>query len=288
MSNAHAYGRGHGGRIRALWLFLVIVFTAGSVPATSPDRLAEWLYATAKKLPHSAAPGETPEAYDDRLRGMMRAVAASTKPYANGQGWTATELALAEVETWHGETLFDQRIHAGLAHPKWNSDQGRAKCFGQIHISVLVPKDQWEQLVGTDAESTQMCADATARMLVAMARQCGVWSGQRADRTKVAKVFAAYASGGKCVPQERDWARADKWNAAISQRPDRSPVRGFRRAGLGELNDLVLEESNRIVSMLGLSPDVKPGTVFEFGPSYKLLVEKHTNQKIGVSVFVKE
>ena len=39
----------------------------------------------------------------------------------------------------------------------------------------------------------------------------------------------------------------------------------------------------------GVFPQVKPGATYESAdPAYKLLVEKHADNKIGVSVFLKE
>lgn len=278
-------------RFTILLLTLGTLFGAVGADADTSG-LARWLYDIGKKMPHSAAPGETQEQYLERLSGMTKSVAIAMKPYANGQGWTTTELSLAELELWNAETLFDQRIHAGLEHPKWTQDSGRAKCMGQIHVSLLVPQEQWEKLVGTDEGATQLCADATARVLVAQARNCGVWAGQRADRNKVAKVFAAYASGGKCVPEERDYSRADKWNAFIARRPDRSPIHGFRRAGPGEITPEEIEAARRMSADLGKEPSVHVGsTSLEFGSGpakYQLLVEKHADNKVGVSVFLKE
>ena len=278
-------------RFTVLLLTLAALFGAVGAEADSSG-LSRWLYSIAEKMPHSAAPGETPEQYKERLAGMTKSVAISMKPYANGQGWTTTELGLMVLEIWNAETLFDQRIHAGLDHPKWTQDSGRAKCMGQIHVSVLVPQDQWEKTVGTDEGATQLCADATARVVVAQARNCGVWAGQRADRNKVAKVFAAYANGGLCVPQERDFARADKWNSFIARRPDRSPIRGFRRASPGELTPEAVEEARRMAADIGKEPSVHVGsTSLEFGSGaakYQLLVEKHADNKVGVSIFLKE
>jgi hypothetical protein len=273
-------------RITILLLALATALVALEAPATSPNKLAAWLYATAEKLPHSAAPGEEREQYKQRLDGMTTSLAVATKPYADGRAWTASELSLAMLMLWHGETLFDQRIHAGVEHPKWTQDAGKARCLGQIHISQLVPEEEWNRLVGTSEGATQLCADATARIWVAMARQCGVWSGQRAERTKVAKVFAAYATGGNCTPGERDWARADKWNAAIALRPDRGPVKGYRRAMPSEFSP---EAVSLVAGLNAVSSEFKIGTKEKTSDGrFLALVENHAQGKIGVSVFVKE
>lgn len=275
-------------RIIALLLSLTLVLGIHAAAADQRSGLERWLFATANKLEHSSAPGETREDYEQRLGGMSAALARATKPYANGLGWTTTELGLAMLTLWHAETLFDQRVHAGMQHPKWTQDKGRARCLGQIHVSLLVPQSEWERLVGTDEGATQMCADATARIWVAQARQCGVWYGQRADRNKVAKVFAAYASGGNCRPGERDWARADKWLAGIAQRPDRSPVKGYRRAAPAEIPSNVKEDARTLATELAPPGGHKVGAQFPVWGSFLLLVEKHAEGKIGVSVLMKE
>lgn len=274
-------------------LLITLATLLGAVEADADTSgLSRWLLEIARKMPHSAAPGETHEQYLERLNGMTKAVAISMKPYSNAQGWTTTELGLMVLEVWNAETLFDQRIHAGLDHPKWTQDSGRAKCMGQIHVSVLVPQEEWEKTVGTDEGATQLCADATARVLVAQARNCGVWAGQRADRNKVAKVFAAYASGGACVPTERDYARADKWNSFIARRPDRSPIRGYHRAGPKEIPQDILSSARGIASEIGKYPEIVPGfkrTEYgNDGRSFVSLVEKHADKRIGVSVFVED
>jgi hypothetical protein len=267
-------------------LALAIALVAFEATATSPNKLAVWLYATAEKMPHSSAPGETRAEYKMRLQGMTTALAHATEPYANGQAWTATEFSLAMLELWHAETLFDERVQAGVKHPKWTQDNGKAHCFGQIHVSQLVPEEEWNKMVGTADEAIELCAAATARIWVAQARQCGVWSGQRADRAKVAKVFAAYATGGNCRPSERDWARADKWNAAIALRPDRSPVKGYRRALPSEFSD---EAVSLIAGLSAASDKFKLGTKEETSDGrFLALVENHAEGKIGVSVLVKE
>jgi hypothetical protein len=243
-------------------LALAIALVAFEATATSPNKLAVWLYATAEKMPHSSAPGETRAEYKMRLQGMTTALAHATEPYANGQAWTATEFSLAMLELWHAETLFDERVQAGVKHPKWTQDNGKAHCFGQIHVSQLVPEEEWNKMVGTADEAIELCAAATARIWVAQARQCGVWSGQRADRAKVAKVFA------------------------IALRPDRSPVKGYRRALPSEFSD---EAVSLIAGLSAASDKFKLGTKEETSDGrFLALVENHAEGKIGVSVLVKE
>jgi hypothetical protein len=251
--------------------------------------IAAWLLTEALKLPHSAAPGETPEAYRERMGTVSASLATTATTYADGRGWTATELAAAMLVLWHEETLFDQRIHAGLPHPKWTQDDGKATCNGQIHRSMLVPPEVWSTLSGTDEPATTRCARATAIVMVAQARQCGAWLGQRASRGAVARTMMGYGSGGTCAPDDRAWARADKWLSLMKNRPDRSPVKGFRRAVPGEIPAAVREAADRVRSDIG--KDAVIGKVYPAeagGQKYALVVERHAEGKTGISVLVAE
>jgi len=260
--------------------------------------VAAWLAAELGRLPGSHAPGESREEYVNRVGEISTALAEEAIPYANGTGWSATELAAAGAVIWYSETLLDKRVHAGEQHPVWTQDNGLAKCGFQLHTSGLVPQDVWERLVGLGTDSTHLCAQYGLRVVVAQARQCGVFSGLRADRNRIAKTFASFASGGKCAPGDRDWQRADLWLKMMAQRPDNSKktLPGYRRVGPREVPEDVRMQADGIVD--ALSPvwpkenRARLGDTFTpTGPmlaSYKLLVEKHADGKVGVSVFVKE
>lgn len=260
--------------------------------------VAAWLATQLAHLPGSRAPGETHEEYVNRAGEIGTALAEEATKYADGTGWSSTELAAAGAVIWYSETLLDKRVHAGEPHPTWTQDNGLAKCGMQLHASGLVPQDVWERLVGLGADSTHLCAQYGLRVIVAQARQCGVFSGLRADRNRVAKTFASYASGGKCVPGDRDWQRADLWLKMMATRPDNSKkeLPGYRRVGPLEVPEDVRIEANGIVDTLSnYWPKENRAHVGDtFTPTspklanYKLLVEKHAEGKIGVSVFVKE
>lgn len=251
--------------------------------------VAAWLFAEAMKLPHTTAPGETHDDYTNRIRNITGRAAEEATPYADGRGWTSTELAALEVIVWNGESLFDARIHAGEPHPTWTQDHGLARCGMQIHAGGLVPETEWQKLAGTDEDSTRMCAKYGARVLVAMARQCGVWNGVRADRNRVAKTLAAYASGGNCMPGDRDWQRADRWLKIMATRPDRSPVDGFRRAAPAEVPPAVLDRARWLSAQIGQGATVGSTSNLKDGSkTYKLIVEHHAEGKTGVSVLVAE
>ena len=57
--------------------------------------IAAWLAAELAHLPGSRAPGETREEYVERAGQIATALAEEATPYANGSGWTSTELAAA-------------------------------------------------------------------------------------------------------------------------------------------------------------------------------------------------
>lgn len=192
---------------------VVWVLVSGRAPAE--DRLPERLFQAAKTMEHSRAPGETAEAYEARLRGMTSELARVARAYSR-EGWNAWGFAVALLRVWNEESKFDQRIHAGLQHPTWSQDGGKAHCMGQIHVSKIVPMDTWERMVGTDEGATALCAEATAKVWVSMARQCGVWANQPPDKLKVAKVFAAYGTGGNCTPTDSALVRAEKWQTAVA------------------------------------------------------------------------
>lgn len=277
-------------RLRLFMVSVCLILGIG-IPAhaTHEEPLARWLFETARELPRSHAPGETESEELARLERLSRGFAHAVVPYADGKGWTGSELAMAILILTNEETRFDERIHAGTGHPVWNEDRGLAKCLGQIHASRLVPEDEWKTLSGTDEESTARCADATARVWVSVAKQCGVWIGQRASRERVAATFMGYGSGGNCKPDDRAWGRADKWLTRMQKRPDKSPVKGFRRAMPSEIPEPALIEASTLLS----SEDFKLGYVraMRLGDpprSWAFRVEQHADGKVGVSVLVAE
>ena len=247
-----------------------------------------WLTAELLKIPGSHVPGETREEYRARVGEVATAMVEESRTLANGSGWSLTELAAAGAIIWHGETLFDRRVHAGEQHPLWNQDHGLARCGMQLHSSGIVPQDVWERLVGLGTDQTHLCAQYGLRVLIAQAKQCGVFNGQRADRRRVAMTFASYASGGKCKPTDREWERADRWLKVMATRPDneKKAHSGFRRAGPAEVPPKVQQEAAIVVANLGPG-GYGPGAQFPI-EKWLLVVEKHAEGKVGVSVLVKE
>ncbi len=155
------------------------------------------------------APGKNPETTDDyqaRLQTIAEAVALEVET-ANHAGLGKRGLAAATLVTWYGETRFSYEVHA-LGKSRWHQDYGRARCMGQIHANKLVPKEEWDQLVGADLESTRRCARATMRMLAANARYCSV---RGASQSGIARMFAAYGSGRGCAVTPSSKKRAKRW-----------------------------------------------------------------------------
>lgn len=257
--------------------------------------IVAWLAAELMKLPGSHAPGETREEYASRVHDVAVSLVDEAIPIARAaHGWSVTEIAVAGAIVWHGETLFDKRVQAGEAHPKWTQDDGRARCGMQLHSSAIVPQEVWEKLAGVAPDATHLCARYGLRVLVAQGRQCSTFIGLRADRARVAKTFASYATGGKCVPTDRDWQRADRWVKIMATRPDneRRAHPGFRRAGGAEVPPDILASARGIAAEIGKEPEIVPGfTRTESGHdgrTFMSVVEKHADGKIGVSVLVKE
>lgn len=269
-------------------LLATVLAISHTARALSTNVVAAWLYAEARKQPISKAPGETKEELQARLKLITQMLAEEAKPYGNGTGWTSTELAAAAEVIWDGESLFDRRVHAGEQHPIWTQDNMLARCGMQLHASGLVPADVWTQLGGVDQDATRLCAKYGTRVVVAMARQCGVYNGLRADRNRVAITFASYASGGKCKPDDRAWQRADRWLKMMASRPDheKKTYPGYRRAAPGEIPPAVRSAAEALLLDVKESK-VHVGSVRDVAP-YKLVVEHHAEGKTGVSVLVAE
>jgi hypothetical protein len=150
---------------------------------------------------------ETPEQYRERLVMISEVIAdeaslaAAGKPvweFSNGEtvSWTlgAQALAAAALTVWYGETKFSFDLHVH-GKSRWGQDRGKAHCMGQLHVSKLVPKPEWESTVGATRAATRNCARATMRVLAVHVQRCGV-DGPTADA--FARVFFAYGSGQGC------------------------------------------------------------------------------------------
>ena len=266
----------------------------GSETMTKAKLVAALLKA-ALALPHGLAPGETAEDREARIQTIVEANATAALAYANGKGWSALELGLAVTVLEGNESGgFDRRVHAGEEHPRWTQDHGLARCLGQLHETKAVgpvPRAVWERLAGLDVDSTELCARVTTEVLVAHANQCGVFLGRRANRDLVARAFASYAYGGKCIPEDRELRRAAQWQTLLVKFGEKPDVPGYHRIAAGPE---VSECARVMIGLLG--PKDKIGDLFDCGgilqtddrDHYKVRLERHAEGKIGFSAFERD
>jgi hypothetical protein len=181
--------------------------------------LPEILLSIALSLPSPwYPPGRNPETADEyraRLEGIAGAIAVEAEA-AEGWRWDATSLAATTLVTWYAESRFALEVHNGSGRSRFGEDQGRARCFGQLHQTGYVPKPEWETLTGVDMESTRRCARATMRVLTAQGNRCGM-KENKPNMWSVARLIAAYMSGKGCSPTKASTARARRWSKVMDQ-----------------------------------------------------------------------
>ena len=149
---------------------------------------------------------ELPDQYRARLDTIAQAVAIEAAQVKKTR-LDKRALAAATLVIWYGETRFSHGVHVkGVS--RWGQDRGKARCMGQIHVSGLVPKKEWDLLVGGDLEATRRCARATLRVLAAQSRYCGV---RRPTEAGIAKVISAYGTGKGCRTTDQGKKRARRW-----------------------------------------------------------------------------
>ena len=219
---------------RTMFLLLLITFTCSLIAAhwrratllcavplllgsTQPSRsLEQKLLDAALAQPRAwyengvDTPGarETQEEYEQRIALAVRALSHATmRERKDGTHatippdwwWHRKTLVAAVLTQWYEESRLAYEVHAGIDHPVWTQDVGRARCFGQLHVG-LVPQNEWEKLAGLDEEATARCALWTARALTRMALHCG--RGKRgADKFEdiLLPMFSAMGGHG-CAP----------------------------------------------------------------------------------------
>jgi len=118
----------------------------------------------------------------------------------------------ATVSIWWFETRFGRAVHAGELS-RYGSDDGKAKCFGQLHERTAVTKREpgetmeefrarqtaeWNALTGITLEATTKCAIATMRRFQGAVGTCTDW----------ATAFGAYGTT-KCEPLPTSIPRAE-------------------------------------------------------------------------------
>lgn len=175
--------------------------------------LAETLLAIMLSLPAPwYQPGknpETPAEYRARLETISKAIAAEAEA-ADEWRWDTTSLAAATLVVWYRESRFALEVHNGSGTSRYGEDNGKARCFGQIHQTGLVPKEEWKQLTGVDLEATRRCARATMRVLTVQGRRCGMQEN-KPNMWSMARLLAAYGSGKSCAPTKDSTSRARRW-----------------------------------------------------------------------------
>jgi len=159
-------------------------------------------------MKHAGRDQETVE----QLKARAQTIDEALKYEAKSPAQKAAVLTL-----WKAEARFARDVHAGGVG-KLGSDDGRAKCLGQIHVNRKVPRAVWETLGGLDLAATRRCAWATLTILEGKMRYCRVWYSSEG----VAVGFHAYATG-KCPkgePNAKSRKRAATWvrlHHALSQ-----------------------------------------------------------------------
>jgi hypothetical protein len=182
--------------------------------------LPEILLSIALSLPAPwYPPGRNPETADEyrtRMDAISQAIAVEAEA-AEGWRWDATSLAAVTLVTWYAESRFALEVHNGSGQSRFGEDQGRARCFGQLHQTGLVPKPEWQTLTGVDLEATRRCARATMRVLTSTGNRCGMKENKPNNMWTVARMLAAYMSGKGCAPTKASTARARRWSKVMDQ-----------------------------------------------------------------------
>jgi hypothetical protein len=182
--------------------------------------LPEILLSIALSLPSPwYRPGHNPETVDEyrtRMEAISQAIALEAEA-AEGWRWDATSLAAVTLVTWYAESRFALEVHNGSGQSRFGEDQGRARCFGQLHQTGLVPKPEWQTLTGVDLEATRRCARATMRVLTSTGNRCGMKENKPNNMWTVARMLAAYMSGKGCAPTKASTARARRWSKVMDQ-----------------------------------------------------------------------
>ena len=201
---------------RSVVLLCVVISFVFSVPSqasetsvreVSVDQLKKVLLT----LPWSISDHEEKApAREARALKMSQALVESAKEELSSRDRRA--LIAAVVSIWWSETRFSHEVHRGEPS-RWGSDDGRAKCFGQLHVGRVGIQIQegetlqefrvrqheaWQALAGTDFEATKRCAEATMKAFKSSLSLC------RSSKRPWVSAFGEYGAGdGSCreLPQ---------------------------------------------------------------------------------------
>jgi hypothetical protein len=161
------------------------------------------LFQILMSLPASTHTPEAPEARQERMEVVARAVADASEELARKR-WPGPAQEVALVLTtiaWH-ESGLDLDVHAGRCkdhqcdpYRKNGVVLHRAASLWQLHTNKIVPPKVWATIAGTDEESTRRAAffagslASGARGMCAKKHRGGDW---------LAMTFAAYGTGYTC------------------------------------------------------------------------------------------
>ncbi len=172
-------------------------------------------------------PGHNPETVDEyraRMEIIAQAIAIEAEAEENWR-WDTTSLAAATLVTWYAESGFALEVHNGSGRSRFGEDQGKARCFGQLHQTGYVPKAEWRSLTGVDLDATRRCARATMRVLTAQGNRCGMKEKKPNDMWAMARMWSGYMTGNSCTPMKSATSRARRWTKVMAQmRAASSPV----------------------------------------------------------------
>lgn len=196
-----------------------------SPAAPGPEaEILEWALAYPHARTGPLAPPEAGDEREARLRGIARAaLQVAQKPTSRewrgvSEGGVRPQRrdmrrAYALLVLTAGESgAWDPRVHAGLDHPVWHQDHGRARCLGQLHQNRRLTPERWSALAGLDEEATERCLSETLRLLDFAVRYCRVTY----DEPGLALAYAAYGNGGRCVATQESRRRARLFARALA------------------------------------------------------------------------
>lgn len=131
--------------------------------------------------------GDTETASERRVR--MDVVVQAATSAAENTDWPGEkdELVTALIALARAESEFAMHIHAGKCRPD-ECDGGKAASLWQIHDGPWLPEGIWNQMQGTDLESTTLAATWAAHFLAKGRNQCGNLRG----------AYSLYATGKTC------------------------------------------------------------------------------------------
>lgn len=133
--------------------------------------------------------GESVPEHHWRVGTIVQAVSDESRLHA--WGWGRDALVAMTLTIFQRETRLSRVVHAG-GRGKYGSDEGRAKCLGQLHKNNRLTEDIWKTLGGIDYDSTRRCARWTMKMIIAQQKTCA--QGPLNDATLRAS-FEAYGAG---------------------------------------------------------------------------------------------